>query len=92
MAHADAAATAQLTSPLTRQKPNPCFNRLAGIVIVVGIIYAGYYANSLSPNLAVVWSRRFNTGCYVPCCKRTIRPRDASIARSSTRSKSSSVP
>jgi inorganic phosphate transporter, PiT family len=94
-------------SPLSRQKPNPWFNVLAGVVIVVGIIYAGYhladdlsvvrdtrvypfvllgialaialgfefvngfhdtanavatviYTNSLSPNLAVVWSGFFN--------------------------------
>jgi PiT family inorganic phosphate transporter len=107
MAHADAVASAQLTSPLTLQKPNPWFNVLAGVVIVAGIIYAGYhlasdlsvvrdtraypfvllgisllialgfefvngfhdtanavatviYTNSLSPNLAVVWSGLFN--------------------------------
>jgi PiT family inorganic phosphate transporter len=92
---------------LARQKPNPWFNVLAGVVVVAGIIYAGYhladdlsvvrdtraypyillgvallialgfefvngfhdtanavatviYTNSLSPNLAVVWSGFFN--------------------------------
>jgi len=94
-------------SPLVSHKPNPWFNVLAGIVVVGGIIYAGYhlaqdlsvvrntsaypyillgialfialgfefvngfhdtanavatviYTNSLSPNLAVVWSGCFN--------------------------------
>ena len=107
MAPIDAAVHAPLTSPLTRQKPNPWFNALAAVVIVLGIIYAGYhlaadlsvvrdtrafpfvllgiallialgfefvngfhdtanavatviYTNSLSPNLAVVWSGFFN--------------------------------
>lgn len=96
-----------LTSPLARQRPNPWFNILAGVIVVAGIIYAGYhladdlsvvrdtraypyillgialvialgfefvngfhdtanavatviYTNSLSPNLAVVWSGFFN--------------------------------
>jgi PiT family inorganic phosphate transporter len=95
------------TSPLASQKSNPWFNALAGVIVVVGIIYAGYhladdlsvvrdthvfpyvllgialmialgfefvngfhdtanavatviYTNSLSPNLAVVWSGFFN--------------------------------
>ena len=107
MAHVDTLNPASLSSPLTRQKPNPWFNVLAGAVIVVGIIYAGYhlaadlsvvrdtraypfvllgialmialgfefvngfhdtanavatviYTNSLSPNLAVIWSGLFN--------------------------------
>ena len=107
MAHADTVTHAPLNSPLARQKPNPWFNVLAGVVIVLGIIYAGYhladdlsvvrdtraypfvllgialvialgfefvngfhdtanavatviYTNSLSPNLAVVWSGTFN--------------------------------
>jgi PiT family inorganic phosphate transporter len=107
MANADTFSAAPLASPLARQKPNPWFNVLAGAVIVIGIIYAGYhlaedlsvvrdtraypfvllgiallialgfefvngfhdtanavatviYTNSLSPNLAVVWSGCFN--------------------------------
>jgi PiT family inorganic phosphate transporter len=107
MSQANIAHQAPLTSPLVSQKPNPWFNVLAGAVIVVGIIYAGYhlaadlsvvrdtraypfvllgialvialgfefvngfhdtanavatviYTNSLSPNLAVVWSGFFN--------------------------------
>ena len=107
MANVDALHHAPLTSPLARQKPNPWFNVLAGVVIVIGIIYAGYhlaedlsvvretrafpfvllgvalvialgfefvngfhdtanavatviYTNSMSPNLAVVWSGFFN--------------------------------
>ncbi len=106
MANADILDQAP-TSPLARQKPNPWFNVLAGVVVVAGIIYAGYhladdlsvvrdtraypyillgvallialgfefvngfhdtanavatviYTNSLSPNLAVVWSGFFN--------------------------------
>jgi PiT family inorganic phosphate transporter len=94
-------------SPLAGQKSNPWFNVLAAVVVIVGIIYAGYhladdlsvvrdtraypfillgialfialgfefvngfhdtanavatviYTNSLSPNLAVVWSGCFN--------------------------------
>jgi phosphate/sulfate permease len=102
------------TSPLARQRPNPWFNVLAGVVVVVGIIYAGYhladdlsvvrdtraypyvllgvallialgfefvngfhdtanavatviYTNSLSPNLAVVWSQWLSASCR--CCQ-----------------------
>jgi inorganic phosphate transporter, PiT family len=94
-------------SPLVSHKPNPWFNILAAVVVIGGIIYAGYhladdlsvvrdtraypyillgiallialgfefvngfhdtanavatviYTNSLSPNLAVVWSGFFN--------------------------------
>jgi PiT family inorganic phosphate transporter len=94
-------------SPLVSHKPNPWFNVLAAVVVIGGIIYAGYhladdlsvvrdtraypyillgiallialgfefvngfhdtanavatviYTNSLSPNLAVVWSGFFN--------------------------------
>jgi PiT family inorganic phosphate transporter len=107
MAHADIVTSAPLTSPLSRQKPSRWFNLLAGAVIIVGILYAGYhlavdlsvvrdtraypfvllgialvialgfefvngfhdtanavatviYTNSLSPNLAVLWSGTFN--------------------------------
>jgi PiT family inorganic phosphate transporter len=107
MANVDALPHAPLASPLARQKPNPWFNVLAGAIIVIGIIYAGYhlaadlsvvrdtraypfvllgialvialgfefvngfhdtanavatviYTNSMSPNLAVVWSGFFN--------------------------------
>jgi PiT family inorganic phosphate transporter len=107
MANIDALNHTPLASPVTQHKPNPWFNVLAGVVIVLGIIYAGYhladdlsvvrdtraypyillgiallialgfefvngfhdtanavatviYTNSLSPNLAVVWSGCFN--------------------------------
>jgi PiT family inorganic phosphate transporter len=107
MSNVDVLNHAPISSPLARQKPNPWFNVLAAVVIVAGIIYAGYhlaedlsvvrnssaypfvllgvalvialgfefvngfhdtanavatviYTNSLSPNLAVVWSGFFN--------------------------------
>jgi PiT family inorganic phosphate transporter len=107
MANVDIANHVPRSSPVAGQKPNPLFNVLAGVVIVAGIIYAGYhladdlsvvrdthvypyvllgvalfialgfefvngfhdtanavatviYTNSLSPNLAVVWSGCFN--------------------------------
>jgi PiT family inorganic phosphate transporter len=43
------------TSPLHGQKTNPWFNVLAGAVVVVGIIYAGYH---LASDLSVVRSTR----------------------------------
>ncbi len=107
MANVDIVNHTPLVSPLVRQKPNPWFNVLAAVVVIGGIIYAGYhladdlsvvrdtraypyillgiallialgfefvngfhdtanavatfiYTNSLSPNLAVVWSGFFN--------------------------------
>jgi inorganic phosphate transporter, PiT family len=42
-------------SPLHGQKSNPWFNVLAGVVVVVGIIYAGYH---LASDLAVVRDTR----------------------------------
>jgi PiT family inorganic phosphate transporter len=107
MANVDIVNHIPRPSPVSGQKPNPLFNVLAAVVIVVGIIYAGYhladdlsvvrdthiypyvllgialvialgfefvngfhdtanavatviYTNSLSPNLAVVWSGCFN--------------------------------
>ncbi len=114
MANVSAAGEATLgsngaapASPLVSHKPNPWFNVLAAVVVIGGIIYAGYhlaqdlsvvrdtraypyillgiallialgfefvngfhdtanavatviYTNSLSPNLAVVWSGFFN--------------------------------
>src|ERR1700733_4531773 len=38
-------------SPLAGHKPNPWFNILAGVIVVVGIIYAGYH---LASDLSVV--------------------------------------
>src|SRR5277367_2871123 len=105
--HAGPAAPAPKASPLSGHTSNPWFNILAGVVVVTGIIYAGYhlasdlsvvrdtrvfpfvllgialfialgfefvngfhdtanavatviYTNSMSPNLAVVWSGTFN--------------------------------
>jgi PiT family inorganic phosphate transporter len=107
MANAEIADHLPRSSPVAGHKSNPLFNVLAGIVIAIGIIYAGYhladdlsvvrdtriypyvllgvalfialgfefvngfhdtanavatviYTNSLSPNLAVVWSGCFN--------------------------------
>jgi inorganic phosphate transporter, PiT family len=40
-------------SPLAGHKPNPWFNILAGVIVVVGIIYAGYH---LASDLSVVRS------------------------------------
>jgi PiT family inorganic phosphate transporter len=101
------AAPAPASSKLVSHKSNPWFNVLAGLVVIAGIIYAGYhlasdlsvvrdtraypyillgiallialgfefvngfhdtanavatviYTNSLSPNLAVIWSGFFN--------------------------------
>src|ERR1700678_1109114 len=101
------AAPKPAASPLIGQKSSPWFNVLAGVVVVAGVIYAGYhlasdlsvvrdpraypfillgiallialgfefvngfhdtanavatviYTNSLSPNLAVIWSGFFN--------------------------------
>jgi PiT family inorganic phosphate transporter len=41
----------RVASPVAAQKPNPWFNVLAGVVVVVGIIYAGYH---LADDLSVV--------------------------------------
>jgi PiT family inorganic phosphate transporter len=41
------------TSPLAGHKPNPWFNILAGVIVVAGIIYAGYH---LASDLSVVRS------------------------------------
>jgi PiT family inorganic phosphate transporter len=107
MANAAVINPSPVASPLTVYKPNPWFNALAVVVVVAGIIYAGYhladdlsvvreshiypyillgiallialgfefvngfhdtanaaatviYTNSMSPNLAVVWSGFFN--------------------------------
>src|ERR1700761_7838122 len=38
-------------SPLAAPKPNPWFNVLAGVIVVAGIIYAGYH---LASDLSVV--------------------------------------
>jgi PiT family inorganic phosphate transporter len=55
MATVNAVNSATLTSPLAGQKPNPFFNVLAGVVVVVGIIYAGYH---LADDLSVVRDTR----------------------------------
>jgi PiT family inorganic phosphate transporter len=48
----DRSVSSQSTpSPLTSQKQNPWFNVLAGVVVVLGIIYAGYH---LADDLSVV--------------------------------------
>jgi PiT family inorganic phosphate transporter len=51
MANADVVNHVPLASPLAGQKPNPAFNVLAGVVVVVGVIYAGYH---LADDLSVV--------------------------------------
>lgn len=46
---ADAIISSSRASPLVGQRPNPFFNILAGVIVVAGIIYAGYHlANDLS--------------------------------------------
>ncbi|HMA00011.1 MAG TPA: inorganic phosphate transporter [Steroidobacteraceae bacterium] len=55
MANADIAARVPRSSPVVGQKPNPLFNVLAGVVIVTGIIYAGYH---LADDLSVVRDTR----------------------------------
>jgi inorganic phosphate transporter, PiT family len=51
MSSGPTASTAKPASPLHNQKSNPWFNVLAGVVIVIGIIYAGYH---LASDLSVV--------------------------------------
>jgi PiT family inorganic phosphate transporter len=47
--HADAVLPSSKASPLIDHRPSPWFNILAGVIVVVGIIYAGYHlANDLS--------------------------------------------
>ena len=47
--NADVMSPGPAASPLAGHKPNPWFNVLAGVIVVVGIIYAGYHlANDLS--------------------------------------------
>jgi inorganic phosphate transporter, PiT family len=47
--NADVINPGRAASPLAGHKPNPWFNILAGAIVVVGIIYAGYHlANDLS--------------------------------------------
>jgi PiT family inorganic phosphate transporter len=60
MANADVANNMPAPSPLSAERPNPWFNILAGVVVVVGIIYAGYH---LADDLAVV--RTANVYPYV---------------------------
>ncbi|HEY3654258.1 MAG TPA: inorganic phosphate transporter [Steroidobacteraceae bacterium] len=55
MANADVVNHVPLASPLTGQKPNPAFNVLAGVVVVIGVIYAGYH---LADDLSVVRDTR----------------------------------
>src|SRR5882757_250655 len=55
MANADVVNHVPLASPLTGQKPNPAFNVLAGVVVVIGVIYAGYH---LADDLSVVRDAR----------------------------------
>jgi PiT family inorganic phosphate transporter len=45
----------RVASPLVAHKPNPWFNLLAGVVVVTGIIYAGYH---LADDLTVVRDTR----------------------------------
>jgi inorganic phosphate transporter, PiT family len=49
--HARPSAPASKTSPLSAHRSNPWFNILAGVVVVTGIIYAGYH---LASDLSVV--------------------------------------
>jgi inorganic phosphate transporter, PiT family len=51
MANLDAIQPGPVPSPLLGHKPNPWLNILAGVIIVTGIIYAGYH---LADDLSVV--------------------------------------
>src|SRR4030088_3441365 len=51
MANIDIASQIPRSSPVAGQKPNPLLNILAGVVIVAGIVYAGYH---LADDLSVV--------------------------------------
>jgi inorganic phosphate transporter, PiT family len=51
----DAMTPRPATSPLAEHKPNPWFNILAGVIVVGGIIYAGYH---LASDLSVVRDTR----------------------------------
>jgi PiT family inorganic phosphate transporter len=51
MANVDLANHLPRSSPIAGQKPNPLFNILAVVVVVTGIIYAGYH---LADDLSVV--------------------------------------
>jgi len=51
MANVDVVMPQRAVSPLSTHKPSPWLNVLAGVVVVAGIIYAGYH---LADDLSVV--------------------------------------
>jgi PiT family inorganic phosphate transporter len=51
MTNAAVVSASPIAAPLAAHKPNPWFNVLAGVVVVAGIIYAGYH---LADDLSVV--------------------------------------
>ena len=53
--HADAVLPSSKASPLIGHRPSPWFNILAGVIVVAGIIYAGYH---LAEDLSVVRDTR----------------------------------
>ena len=53
--HAGSPAAARKSSPLSGHTSNPWFNILAAVVVVAGIIYAGYH---LASDLSVVRDAR----------------------------------
>ena len=55
MSHVDVVNHIPARSPLASQKPNPLLNILAAVVVVIGIIYAGYH---LADDLSVVRDAR----------------------------------
>jgi PiT family inorganic phosphate transporter len=55
MSNVDAIHSGPVSSPLTAQKQSPWFNILAGVIVVAGIIYAGYH---LADDLSVVRDTR----------------------------------
>src|SRR5580658_3796684 len=55
MANASVINSGPVASPLVGHKSNPWFNIIAGIVVVAGIIYAGYH---LADDLSVVRTTR----------------------------------
>ncbi len=55
MASIEAINPASAISPLIGQRPNPWFNALSALVVIVGVIYAGYH---LASDLSVVRDTR----------------------------------
>jgi PiT family inorganic phosphate transporter len=63
--HADVVIPSSKASPLLGHRPNPWFNILAGVVVVAGIIYAGFHlADDLSVVLFIALGFEFVNGFH----------------------------